>query len=310
MAAPEGGHGRQEHVLLFFQTPQHQADAGTDAEQKPPGHEQGIVGRAAHVRGRDQPHVGGQGPQPGEQVMRDVGRIAAEHERDEGVPDGPAEAQQAGGQQPAANGGQGKAGKDGMPAHAQGKGGQEQAAHLFAQGHIHDQHHGGADEQGQDTGGGEPAQAGALTGGLPDQGREQEHGGKAVDHRGDGGHEADEAREPFLPERRGGVLQGAGQPQGQGPGQQQGGKGQDEGARQHGQDAEVRGGTPRPGEDQAALGAPEHRQGKAAHQGEQGACGKDDEQAAQTGQDPAAPQERKCHVQDPGGAAWPPRIVW
>ena len=36
---------------------------------------------------------------------------------------------------------------------------------------------------------------------------------------------------------------------------------------------------------------------------------KDDEQAAQTGQGPAAPQERKCHVQDPGGAAWPPRIV-
>ena len=37
----------------------------------------------------------------------------------------------------------------------------DRAAHLFAQGHVHDQHHGGADEQGQDTGGGEPAQAGA-----------------------------------------------------------------------------------------------------------------------------------------------------
>ena len=50
--------------------------------------------------------------------------------------------------------------------------------------------------------------------------------------------------------------------------------------------------------------------GIGAHQGEQGARGKDDEQAAQTGQGPAAPQKRKCHVQDPGGAAWPPRIVW
>ncbi len=309
-ATPADEHRRQLAVPAPFQTTQHQTDAGTDAKQHPSGHKQGIVGRAAHIRSRHQPHVSRQGSQAGKEILRNMGRVAAEHERNKRVAYGPPKAQQGSRQQPAPYGRQSKTGKNGPPGHAQRLGRHKQAAHLLAQGHIHDKHHGRADEQGQHTGCGKPAQAGPLTGGFPYQRSQQKDGGKAVDHSGNGRHETNQAREPSVPHGRGRKLQSAGQPQRKRPSQQQGRAGQDKRTCQHGQNTKVRGGAPCPGEDQTALSAPEYGQGKTAHQDKQGQRGQGDKQGAQTGQSSTAAQKGGKHGRAfRSGAAGPPRIM-
>ena len=241
----------------------------------PARHKQGIVCRAAHFGGRNEPHVRGQRPQAAEQGFRHVRGVAREHQRDQRIARGAPEPEDSRREQPAPGGGEHEAGQRLGARKTKGCGGDANVSFLRPHGRIHDQDHSGQDEQGEHQGCGEPAEAGAFPRSLADDGDKQEDGGEAVNHGGDRGHESDDARDGATEEAFfSAVLYGTGHADRERPAQEQGGDGQQERAHDHGQDAEFVGiRTPDPAEYLAPLCAEHDGQCEAGDEGEDGAHG-------------------------------------
>ena len=194
---------------------------------------------ALTVGRNDQGDVRGQRADRNQRRTRHLGRVARDHQRDEGIAESPPETEH---------------GRGGQPLPAVGKydpqklAGSRQAQGLARQSHlgvqlfdlgVNQQHQGRQHQHGQDGGRRQPAEPAAVTEEVADQRHQQEYRHQGVNHRRNAGQEMDDRRQqPGDGPRRHAVDQAADADR-DGVGQRHAGHGQRQRTDGHGQDAVV-----------------------------------------------------------------------